>query len=199
MDLEFSDELLKRIERLTPKQRRAIPRLVRARAEGMAWKAIFESDARPCNWRTYWDRKRGWRYQPSFSEALAQAQREYDAAVLRTSVQDAAEGLRKAAPLATELLQMVVLRALAAAAGGGVERGEAGRALEGMLTDEKRKLAAAGRLLTEDGRITERGLRAALGVLDRADIETAVKGLSGADERWAALLAELRGDGDEKG
>jgi len=186
---EFSTELLKRMERLTPKQRLAIPQIVRWRGENRPWKGLFQGEERVCNEATFWRRDRGWWHQELFREVLTQAQREYDAAVLRTSVQDAAEGLRKAAPLATELLGVLIAVALR---GLDENTPPAARKMVALTGDEKPSvmLRAADRLLAM-------GMKAALGVLDRADIETAVKGLGGADERFAALLAELRGlDGD---
>lgn len=179
---------MKRMERLTVRQRRAIPLIVRARGEGRPWEAILKGEGKVCNWRTFWDGKRGWYHQELFREVLGQAQREYDAAVLRTSVQDAAEGLRRAAPLASELLSELITVALR---GLGENTPPAARKmvlLAGLDQKPAVMLRAADRLLAM-------GMRAAVAVLDRGDIETAVKGQGGADERFAALLAELRGEG----
>jgi len=182
----FSAELLRRMERLTPQQRRAIPVIVRWRAENKPWKGLFQGEERICNEATFWRRDRGWWHQGLFREVLTQAQREYDAAVLRTSVQDAAEGLRKAAPLASELLGELIAVALWGLDEDTPPAAQKMMALMGLDEKPAVVLRAADRLLAM-------GMKAALGVLDRADIETAVKGLGGADERFAALLTELRG------
>lgn len=181
---EFSGELLRRMERLTVRQRRAVPLIVRARGEGRSWETLLKGPGKVCNWRTFWDRKRGWYHQELFREVLGQAQREYDAAVLRTSVQDAAEGLRRAAPLAS--------KALGALIEGMVEGLVEMRALvrdEEPALLKKEHVALRFRTMQD---LVRQGRQAAVAVLDRADIETAVKGQGGADERFAALLADLR-------
>jgi hypothetical protein len=173
------------MERLTVRQRRAIPLIVRARGEGRPWEAILKGPGKVCNWRTFWDGKRGWYHQELFREVLGQAQREYDAAVLRTSVQDAAEGLRRAAPLASEGL-MELIRGM----------GEAVREMRAMVSEEEPELLQRDGVMLRFRAVQTllgQGRQAAVAVLDRADIETAVKGQGGADERFAALLADLRG------
>ena len=121
------------------------------------------------------------------------AQREYDTAVLRGSVQEAAEILRRTAPLAAGLVQQMILEAKRALAAGD-DTSPALRTLKRLLTDEDPGIRLrAARMLQQ---VVDSGIRAGLGVLDRADIETAVKGLGGADERFAALLAELRDVGE---
>lgn len=180
----FSEELLRRLERLTAKQRRAVPVIVRARAEGRPWESLFRGEGRICSKGTFWRRGRGWWHQELFREVLAQGQREYDAAVLRTSVQDAAEGLRRTAPLATAALRDLVVGMLAAV-------GEMRSLVEDEAPALLDKEGAALRFRAAD-RLVGQGVRAAVAVLDRADIETAVKGMGGADERFAALLVKLR-------
>jgi len=183
---EFSGELLKRMERLTVKQRRAILVIVRARGEGRPWEQILKGENKVCNWRTFWDGKRGWYHQEFFREVLGQAQREYDAAVLRTSVQDAAEGLRRAAPLASEALMELI---------GGMS--DAVAEMRALVSEEEPALFGKDMLAVRFRAVQDlmrQGRQAAVAVLDRADIETAVKGQGGADERFAALLAELRGE-----
>jgi len=184
VDELFSRELLARMERLTVKQRRSIPVIVRARGEGRTWEQILKGERKVCNWRTFWDGKRGWYHQELFREVLGQAQREYDAAVLRTSVQDAAEGLRRAAPLATDALGELIRGMVVALA---EMRALVVEEEPGLL--EKQNLALRFRAVQD---LVRQGRQAAVAVLDRADIQTAAKGLGGADERFAALLAELR-------
>jgi len=174
------------MERLTVRQQWALPLIVRARGEGKPWEDILKGANKVCNWRTFWDGKRGWYHQELFREVLGQAQREYDAAVLRTSVQDAAEGLRRAAPLASKALGELIEGMVE----GLVE-------MRALMRDEEpallKKDNVAMRFRAVD-RLVSQGRQAAVAVLDRADIETAVKGQGGADERFAALLAELRGE-----
>jgi hypothetical protein len=200
VDESFSAELLKRMERLTVRQRRAIPLIVRARGEGRPWEAILKGEGKVCNWRTFWDGKRGWYHQELFREVLGQAQREYDAAVLRTSVQDAAEGLRRAAPLATDALMELIIgmsdavaemRALVSEEEPGLFKKDPLESGEEAGWFKKSQLMLRFRAVQD---LVRQGRQAAVAVLDRADIETAVKGQGGADERFAALLADLRGE-----
>ena len=179
---------MKRMERLTVKQRRAVPLIVRARGEGRPWEAILKGEDKVCNWRTFWDGKRGWYHQELFREVLGQAQRGYDAAVLRTSVQDAAEGLRRAAPLASKALGQLIEGMIE----GLVE-------MRALVREEECELVKGDHVAVRFRAVQElvrQGRQASVAVLDRADIETAVKGQGGADERFAVLLAELRGGDD---
>ena len=185
---EFSAELLKRMERLTVRQRRAIPLIVRARGEGRPWESILKGEGKVCNWRTFWDGKRGWYHQELFREVLGQAQREYDAAVLRTSVQDAAEGLRRAAPLASDALMELI-----------IGMSDAVAEMRALVVEEEPEFFRKDQLVLRFRAVQDlvrQGRQAAVAILDRADIETAVKGQGGADERFAALLADLRGGDD---
>jgi hypothetical protein len=92
---------------------------------------------------------------------------------------------------------------------GGL-RAQAGDVAEGDLSFAERqlwlllkhgaegvKVRAATLLLRVRARAIERGMRAAMGVLDRADIETAVKSAGGEEAEWRGLLEELRGLADE--
>ena len=195
-DEMFSAELLDRLGQLTPKQRAAIPRIVRVRSEGGSIESLLRGEERICTRSTFYGRgqdRPGWYQQPAFRETLAMAQREYDTAVLRGSVQEAAEILRRTAPLAAGLVQQMILEAKRALAAGD-DTSPALRTLKRLLTDEDPGIRLrAARMLQQ---VVDSGIRAGLGVLDRADIETAVKGLGGADERFAALLAELRDVGE---
>ena len=102
-DEMFSAELLDRLGQLTPKQRAAIPRIVRVQSEGGSIESLLEGEDRICTRRTF-DGRGGWYYQPAFHGTLAMAQGEYNAAVAREAVQEAAEMLRRTAPLALEAL-----------------------------------------------------------------------------------------------
>lgn len=174
----FSQELLAKMERLTPAQREAIPRLVRALADGVRMRELLRGKDRICAWSTYYRPGRGWKHQQRFQEALAQAQREYDAARLLNAVEDAAEEMRRTTPLAAGRLRRVI-----EAMGPALDTLQ--QALEG---EEVGPLAfrAADRLLAK-------GARAATDVLDRADIVTAVKSAGGEAAEWRDLLQELRG------
>lgn len=179
----FSAELLAEMERLTPKQREAIPRLVRALADGATMRELLRGEDRICAWSTYYRPRRGWKHHRLFQEALAQARREYDAARLRTAVEDAAQEMRRTTPLAAALLRRVI-------EGSSPALEKLLRALDGEEVGAL-EFRAADRLLAA-------GKRAATDVLDRADIETAVKSAGGEAAEWRGLLEELRGLEDEE-
>jgi len=178
----FSQELLAKMERLSPKQREAIPRLVRALADGVRMRELLRGKDRICAWSTYYRPGRGWKHQARFQEALAQARREYDVARLQTAVEDAAEEMRRTTPLAA-----AVLRGMIEGAPPALEK--LLLALEGEEMGPL-EFRAADRLLAK-------GARAAVDVLDRADIETAVKSAGGEAAEWRGLLEDLRRVADE--
>ena len=203
MQQAVSDDLLLKMSRLTARQREAIPRLVRALADGSTMRALLRGPDRICCWSTYYKPGRGWYHNEAFREVLEQARREYDAARLKTAVEEAAATLRRTTPLAARVLEQEIVRGL--------------RSLELEVPDEEctfeeRSLRCLARV-TADGplqvralealskmRAAERGrgLKAATAVLDRADIETAVKSAGGAEAEWRAMLEELRGLGDDE-
>jgi len=195
----FSAELLRKMEHLTLAQRLAIPRLVRAQADGRSMRELLRGPDRICAWSTYYRPGRGWHYQPAFVEALAQARREYDAAMLRVAVEEAAELMRRTTPLAARVLERLIVAGLRAT-GDDLPDEE--------LTFEARQLRllarqaegpaavrALGLLMRGSGADRDRGLRAAMALLDRADIETAVKSAGGEAAEWRELLRELTEDG----
>lgn len=197
----MSDELAELLAGLTAKQRAAIPVLVQTLAEGGSVQRLLRGGPRRankpaagegiCNWTTFYRKRRGWAHNPQFQQALEQARKEYDQAVLRSSVQDAAERLRRAAPKSVEAAEAIVDALL---------RGD-GEA--GILSPIETLLRISGQGETKRGQVKAalglvgQGLRAALSILDRADIETAVKQQSGDEARWASLLQDLRGLEDE--
>lgn len=191
-DFTFSAELRELMSELTPKQRAAIPRLVRV-GHGETYRSLLRGPDKICAVRTFYHRPRGWWHQPAFRAALAQAQKEFDALQLETAVEEAAERLRRAAPTAVELAEAVVLAALRGCEADGEQVTSLSR-LQALMEDAKRE----GDQIRAASALMGRGLQAALSILDRADIETAVKGAGGAEERWADLLQELRGAGDDE-
>jgi len=178
--------------RLTPRQREAIPRLVRALAEGTTMRALLKGEDRICAWSTYYRPRRGWYHQPFFREVLAQAQREYDAARLRTAVEDAAERMRRAAPTAVELAEQVVVTVLR-----GDREGDIPSPLETLLRMTQTGQEKTGQVHAATA-LLGKGLQAALSILDRADIETAVKSAGGDAAVWRDLLEELRDVGGRR-
>jgi len=194
----FSQDLLARMAELTAKQRAAIPRLVRALAEGQTMRELLQGPDRICCWSTYYRPERGWYHQPVFRSVLQQAQNEYDSAILRLAVDEAAEVLRRATPLAAQVLQAEVMAGLQAQRDGEPVTFEE-RKLR-LLVDHAEEgvaLRALALLLRERGQTRQRGMRAAAGVLDRADVETAVKSAGAAEAEWRDLLEELRGLSDD--
>lgn len=195
----FSQDLLARMAGLTAKQRAAIPRLVRALAEGQTMRELLRGADRICCWSTYYRPERGWYHQAEFRSVLALAQKEYDAAILRSAVEEAAEVLRRATPLAAQLLQVEVTAGLRSQREAPVEELSFEERKLRLLVDHAEQgvaLRALALLLRERGQARQRGMRAAGGVLDRADVETAVKSAGGAEAEWRDLLEELRGLSD---
>lgn len=195
----FSQDLLARMAGLTAKQRLAIPRLVRALAEGQTMRELLRGPDRICCWSTYYRPGRGWYHQAEFRLVLEQAQKEYDAAVLRSAVDEAAEVLRRATPLAAQLLQVEVTAGLRSQREVPKEDLSFEERKLRLLVDHGEEgvvLRSLALLLRERGQARQRGMRAAAGVLDRADVETAVKSAGGAEAEWRDLLEELRGLSD---
>jgi hypothetical protein len=197
MDLVWSVELQAELQELTPKQQRAIPRIVEALASGRTLTSLLQGPGKICAWKTYYQRPRGWHHQARFQRVLAQAQAEYRQALMLRVVDEAAEDLRlltrPAVQLAGAVLQAVISGQVEGDVPAPVEvllqlmRGEGADCVE----VQQRRLAADSLL--------SKGLAAAFQLLDRADIKTAVKSTGGDAQRWADLLQELRDVGDEDG
>ena len=193
----FSQDLLERMAGLTAKQREAIPRLVRALSEGQTMRELLTGEDRICCWSTYYRPERGWYHQAEFRGVLEQARQEYDAAILRSAVDEAAEVLRRTTPLAARVLEAEVMAGLQAQRDGeAVTFEERKLRLLAEKGEEGVALRALALLMRERGSTRQRGMRAAAGVLDRADVETAVKSAGGAEAEWRDLLEELRGLND---
>ena len=190
MQVEWSEELLERMAALTWRQRSALRRVVETVGEGGSIRSLLTGPDKVCTTRTYYRRKGGWNSQERWRAALALAQEEYDRQRLSESVTLAAERIRRASLTSVELAEAVVLLAL-----------------RGSEEDESSALRTLARVMMEgEGQpgqvraataVLARGLQAALSILDRADIETAVKSAGGEETRWAGLLEELREVADE--
>lgn len=193
MDSQFSAELQELICELTPKQRAAIPRIVERLGGGGSLRSLLRGAGKICTERTFYHRPRGWWHQPAFRAALARARKEFDVIQLETAVEASAERLRRAAPTAVELAEKMVLTALHGLDPDECEQVTSLSKLQELMTGAVKdgdQIRAASVLMG-------RGLQAALSILDRADIETAVKGARGAEEQWTDLLKELRETGNE--
>jgi len=197
-----SDDLLLKMSRLTARQREAIPRLVRALADGSTMRALLRGPDRICCWSTYYKPSRGWYHNAAFRDALEQARREYDAARLKTAVDEAAATLRRTTPLAARVLEQEIVHGLRSLDADGPDEECTfeerslrllARVAEGAV--QLRALQALSKIRSGE---RGRGLRAAEAVLDRADIETAVKSAGGAEAEWHTMLEELRGLGDDE-
>ena len=176
----FSDELLTRLARLTNKQRAGLLRMVETRAAGLPMRRLFEGPDKICSLRTYYSKKsNGWSHQPEFKAALEMAERQYLRARMETSVAISAEMIRTAGPVSVELAETLVKNALYIAL---------------PALTEPNALGAPS--VSAHGRVLAAGLKAGLSLLDRADLETAVKGLSGDSQKFEQLLWELRGIGE---
>ena len=196
----FSDELLAMLGGLTARQRAAIPQIVATLAEGGALSRLIRGGPRRkdrpgsgegiCAWHTYYGRK-GWSHNPQFVAALERARKEYDAALLRDAVDEAAERLRRAAPASARAAEAIVQALLRGSDEAGIPS-----PLETLLKITQDGGAGRGQVQAASA-LLGKGLQAALSILDRADIETAVKSAGGAEAEWRGLLEELRGGGDE--
>jgi len=196
-----SDDLLLKMSRLTARQREAIPRLVRALADGSTMRALLRGPDRICCWSTYYKPGRGWYHNEAFHEVLEQARREYDAARLKTAVEEAAATLRRTTPLAARVLEQEIVRGLRSLDDVPDDEctfEERSLRLLARVAEGAVQLRALEALSKIRGAERGRGLKAATAVLDRADIETAVKSAGGAEAEWKAMLEELRGLGDDE-
>lgn len=202
MEQTFSDDLLDKLSALTARQREAIPRLVRALADGRTMRELLRGPDRICCWSTYYKPGRGWYHNEAFREALEQARREYDAARLKTAVEEAAATLRRTTPLAARVLEQEIVRGLrsldADVPDDECTFEERSLRLLARVAEGAVQLRALEALSKIRGAERGRGLKAATAVLDRADIETAVKSAGGAEAEWKAMLEELRGLGDDE-
>lgn len=197
--MRWSDELLDLIEGLTSKQRSAIPRIVARRAEGGSLTSMLRGPEKVCAWRTYYKKPSGWSHNEAWLRALEMAQREYNARLLDQAVDRAVDNLR----LGTEAASAFLLEEVRA--GRRLQWGDEddlGLAQKGLLLllrngEDKEKIRAATALARMCGGQLERALRAGLGILDRADIKTAMKASTGADQ-FADWITELRGLDDDE-
>lgn len=193
----FSQELLHRMEELTPMQRRAIPRIVATLAQGGALTSLLSggparankpaSNAEAiCSWKTWYHRPKGWSHQAAFTAALEQAQQEFDEALMERAVDEAAERMKRMTLLAVDLAEKVLNAALM---GDQVEN--LPPAVQTLLTLMEEGETESTRRLAAQALLTK-AMTTGFGVLDRADVATAIKA-SGADaQRWEAMLDELR-------
>lgn len=190
--VEWSAALLERMGALTWRQRSALRRIVETVGEGGSLESLLHGPGKICTSRTYYRRAGGWNGQERWRAALSLAQEEYDRQRLSESVTQAAERIRRAAPTAVELAEQVVLVTLR-----GGEAEEELPALEVLAA-----VMAGGEVVPGQVRaataLLGKGLQAALSILDRADIETAVKAAGTEEARWAGLLEELREVADEE-
>jgi hypothetical protein len=215
VEWEFSAKLMEQMAALTPKQRAAIPQIVRRLAEGGSLSSLLSSGPKRrnmpepseaiCAWNTYYRRPRGWAHNEKFRAALAQARQEYERILLQTAVQDSADELRRTTLLATACLRQEIAAVVKAQQGEDVQPEEMllpQRTLVELMEDAREtssvKLRAADRLMRNEERAQDRAIKASLGVLDRADIQTAVKSAAGEGAEFRALLEELQGLGDEE-
>lgn len=192
----FSEDLLQKKGKLTPRQQAALPALVVAYHEGRV-RQLLRGPDRPCAWSTFYRPDRGWYNQPLFREVLEQARREYEDYLLRVAVDEAASLLRRTTLISARVLEGEVREALEIQAPSRREDdlSFAERQLYLLINhgDESIRVRALGTLARLYGSIRSRGMKAATEVLDRADIETAVKSAGGAEAEWRGLLEELRG------
>ena len=196
----FSGELLAMLDGLTAKQRAAIPLIITTMAEGGTLSRLIRGGPRRkdrpgkgegvCAWHTYYGRK-GWSHNPRFVAALERARGEYDALLLRGSVEEAADRLRRAAPASAKAAEAVVQALLRGSDEAGIPS-----PLETLLKITQNGEAGRGQVQAASA-LLGKGLQAALSILDRADIKTAVKSAGGTEAEWRGLLEELRGGGDE--
>lgn len=190
------------MEGLTSKQRASIPVICRVLGTGGSMRSLLRGENKVCSWRTYYAKPRGWSHQERYKRVLEKAQAEYSKQLLEDGVAEAADELRRsalpAAMLAAELVQ-AGRQALKGEEVGSREQGVGEspvQVLAGLLGsgDEAVSLRAAAELR----RLVDSGLRAGLGILDRADVKTAVKGaVSGEDVHrvWMERLMEAGEEG----
>jgi hypothetical protein len=98
VDIVWSEQLLAQLERLTPKQAAAVPRLAETLVRGGSVDSLLAGPGRICARQTYYGRPRGWSHQVEFQEALELAKREYRQALARDSVEEARALLYAHAP-----------------------------------------------------------------------------------------------------
>lgn len=98
MNRVWSNELLAKLERLTPKQAAAIPRLAETLVRGGSVDSLLAGSGRICARQTYYGRPNGWTHQEPFRDALDLAKREYRQALARDSVEEARALLYTHAP-----------------------------------------------------------------------------------------------------
>jgi hypothetical protein len=108
VDRVWSNELLAKLERLTPKQAAAIPRLAETLVRGGSVDSLLAGSGRICARQTYYGRPNGWTHQEPFRDALDLAKREYRQALARDSVEEARALLYTHAPEAAKELATII-------------------------------------------------------------------------------------------
>ena len=193
--MKFSEEFERQLAGLRSRQQQVgALRMIRVLGEGGSIRSLITGPDKICAWATYYKRT-GWAYQDEFQAVVKLGLEEYRAGKVE-AVGRAAEVLRGASVEAAELSRAIVRGVL-----GGDMDGvpPAVRELVRMLVDEDARdsdRVSAGRVLLNQG------LRSAMTILDRADVETAVKEQSGDMARvqeWVEALRDAAGAGDESG
>jgi len=226
-----SDELQTLLEKLSPAQAEGVIRIVQVESAGGSIESLFAGPEKICSHSTFYHKARGgWIHKTAFQAALALTRREMRAQRLGSVVEEAIEELKLTTPLAAadlrrqitgdepavETLKTVLLNGrassfdrLAAATGlGQIGTRAATDALMQTLAQVQGGLSTAIiEALGQSGiGVNVQRRMASIAVLDRADRQTASKGLgaeSGEDlndarEQLAGRLAELatRGPAD---
>jgi hypothetical protein len=202
----FSERLVNKLGLLTPKQQRAIPRMVRALADGHTMESLLKGPDKVCSWGTWYKKPNGWSHQALFMQVLEEAQGEYNKALLERAVDEAAEILRKTTPLAARLGEGIIRGVLL---GREVEdlppvlrslyEVAMGHPVEAVIMVEDQPTTVQLPAPVSDRRQAARdllslGARAAEDLLNRADVKTAIK-LAGGEETWRELMNQLQGTG----
>lgn len=203
----FSERLINKMGLLTKKQRNAIPRLVRALADGHTMASLLKGPDKVCAWCTWYKKERGWSHQSLFMEVLEEARAEYDKVLLERAVDEAAEILRKTTPLAARLGEGIIRGVLL---GDEVEdlppalrslyEVAMGYPVEMVVMIEDKETLVQAPAPIGDRRQAARdlmtlGARAAEDLLNRADVKTAIKQAGGEVQAWQELLGQLRDTG----
>lgn len=194
MRVEWSEELLGLLAECTPRQRAAIPRIVAALAGGRSLASLLRGKEKICAFNTYYRKPKGWHHQPRFQQALELAQDEYDRALLDRNVDETVQEMRRGCRLSAQLLVGEVIQGLQDQADDvDLSVRELGLVLLLRHESSSVRMEAADKLLRTSDRRRERAIKAALGLLDRADVKTAAKLPASGDEeaRWREYIDEL--------
>jgi len=183
--VQFSQEFEARLAELRSRQQQVgALRMIRVLGDGGSIRSLITGPDKICAWATYYKRT-GWAYQEEFQAVVKMGLEEYRAGKVE-AVARAAGVLRGASVEAAELARAIVRGVM----GEDVsDMPPAVRGLVEVLTDEKARQSdrvSAGRALLNQG------LRSAMTILDRADVETAVKEQGGDVAKVAEWVAALR-------